>query len=179
MRLLNELLPGAWVIELDRLADERGFFQKTYLKKTFLDMGISFDCAEEYFSVSQKNVVRGMHFQTPPFDHGKFVYCPAGSVLDVLLDIRSGPSYGKTASIELRATESLALYIPSGIAHGFKALENQTMMIYKTSTAYAPENDAGIAWDSFGFGWGVAVPTVSKRDQEHPSFGQFNTPFKL
>lgn len=179
MRLLNELLPGAWVIELNRLNDERGFFQKTYLKEAFLDMGISFDCAEEYFSVSKKNVVRGMHFQTPPFDHAKLVYCPVGSVLDVLLDIRSGPGYGKTASIELGAADSLALYIPSGIAHGFKALENQTMMIYKTSTAYAPANDAGIAWNSFGFGWGIDLPTVSKRDREHPNFDQFNTPFQL
>lgn len=177
MRLLEELLPGVWVIELNRLADERGFFQKTYLKEGFLDMGISFECMEEYYSVSKKDVVRGMHFQTPPFDHAKLVYCPVGSVLDVLLDIRNGAGYGKTASIELRATQPLAVYMPPGIAHGFKALEDQTMMVYKTSTAYEPKNDAGIAWDSFGFEWDVSEPITSERDQSHPRFGVFKTPF--
>jgi len=177
MKLLDELLLGAWLVELNCLKDERGSFTKTYVADAFKDMGIPFNCEEEYFSVSHRNVLRGMHFQTPPFDHAKLVYCPVGAVLDVLLDIRSGNGFGKTASIELKSSQSLAIYIPPGIAHGFKALEEQSLMVYKTSTQYAPKNDAGIAWDSFGFDWHTSDIIISTRDQTHPGLNQFVTPF--
>jgi dTDP-4-dehydrorhamnose 3,5-epimerase len=178
MNILNEPLPGVFLLQPTIFSDERGHFIKSYHQEIFMELGISFEAREEFFSISRKGVIRGMHFQLPPEDHGKLVYCIAGSVLDVLLDLRSSQgNYGAVGSALLSAENRLALYIPPGIAHGFASLEENSTMIYKTSSVHSPAHDAGIHWNSFGFDWGISQPIVSKRDREHPSFADFVTSF--
>ena len=141
------------------------------------DLGITLDMQEEFYSVSHKNVIRGMHFQLPPHDHDKLVYCTRGAVLDVLLDLRAGLNYGQVASAEISGDNQHLIFIPKGIAHGFMALEDETLMLYKTSTVHAPEADCGIRWDSFGFDWPSRQPVISARDQQHMAFSEFANPF--
>jgi dTDP-4-dehydrorhamnose 3,5-epimerase len=132
---------------------------------------------EEFYSSSNEDVVRGMHFQTPPHAHDKLVYCLAGSVDDVLLDLRTGATYGHVASVVLSAKSAEMVLMPRGIAHGFRSLENNSIMIYKTSSEHAPSSDKGIRWDSFGYDWQCTRPELSARDLSHPTLAEFETPF--
>lgn len=177
MQIVKEILSGCYVISPHFSEDGRGSFVKTYNVSALLDVGIKMPIMEEYYSYSKKNVIRGMHFQLPPVDHEKMVYCPSGSVLDVVLDLRAGPSYGAMASIELTMTNRYVLYIPRGVAHGFLSLGDNSLMVYKTSSEYNPSLDAGIDFNSFGFDWGVSHPIVSQRDVSHTAFKDFATPF--
>lgn len=177
MESIAQPLPGVHVLRPKHFADERGVFVKTYHAGMFRDLAIDFTVAEEFYSVSKAGVVRGMHFQLPPHDHGKLVFCLTGRVLDVLVDLRRGENFGRTYSIELSAENRLQLFVPQGVAHGFLSQENDTLMLYKTSTVHAPSHDAGLRWDSFGFTWGVREPIVSKRDAALPAFREFVSPF--
>jgi dTDP-4-dehydrorhamnose 3,5-epimerase/CDP-3, 6-dideoxy-D-glycero-D-glycero-4-hexulose-5-epimerase len=179
MRIVTELLSGAWLLELHHFKDQRGSFVKTFTRSFFEENSIPSDFSEEFYSISGRDVIRGMHFQAPPFDHEKLVYCAAGSVLDVLLDLRFGPEYGRIASVELVAENPSLLFIPKGVAHGFRSMTNKSLMIYKTSTEHRPEYDSGIRWDSFGFDWKCISPILSERDLSHPSFEHFKSPFIL
>lgn len=171
-------LPGVRLLEPRLFSDQRGSFVKTYHASAWHDSGISFAMREEYYSISRRGVLRGMHFQTPPEDHAKLVYCPCGRVLDVLLDIRRGsPTFGLCMAQELSAENRLILVIPPGMAHGFLSLEEQSIMLYKTTTVHNPSLDAGIRWDSFGFDWGPGAPVISERDASFPDFADFSTPF--
>lgn len=177
MKITEELLPGAWVVKLNRFDDVRGSFVKTFAQSVFELEGLQFSFREEFYSLSARDVIRGMHFQTPPYDHVKVVYCPVGAVLDVLLDLRWGANFGKSASVVLDDSEPKLLFIPPGIAHGFRSLKENSLMVYKTSTEHAPSHDSGILWNSFGFDWGVENPVVSARDASHPHFRKFESPF--
>jgi dTDP-4-dehydrorhamnose 3,5-epimerase len=177
MEFTRELLPGARLVSLRRLGDLRGNFVKTYARSVFDANAEPFDLREEFYSFSHKDVIRGMHFQLPPHDHVKLVYCPVGAVLDVLVDLRRGAGQGRVASLVLSEDEPSILVIPKGVAHGFKALRDNSLMVYKTSTEHAPSHDAGIRWDSFGFDWGVTAPIVSARDGAHPALADFTSPF--
>jgi dTDP-4-dehydrorhamnose 3,5-epimerase len=171
MEILKELL------QPNRSEDPRGLFVKTYQKDLFIRLGVDLDIREEFYSISHKNVIRGMHFQLPPHEHAKLVCCLRGKVRDVLLDLRKGAGYGRVNSAELSDEDCHLLCIPKGIAHGFAALTDDAMMLYKTSTAHVPQADCGICWDSFGFSWGIADPTISDRDQQHGLFADFASPF--
>jgi dTDP-4-dehydrorhamnose 3,5-epimerase len=177
MEFAKEILPGVHRLGLKRLADARGDFVKTFSRSVYGAAGVSFDFAEEYYSTSHKDVIRGMHFQIPPHDHGKIVYCAVGAVRDVLLDLRKGPGYGKAVSLVLSADAPELLVIAKGVAHGFAALQDNSLMVYKTNTEYAPQHDRGIRWDSFGFDWKVSNPLLSDRDKLHPPFAEFASPF--
>jgi len=177
MQFGRELLPGAVLVSLNRFEDARGGFVKTFARGAFEAAGVDFDFREEFYSFSRKDVVRGMHFQLPPHDHVKLVYCPAGAVLDVLVDLRRGPGQGRVASVVLSGDDPAVLVIPRGVGHGFKALRDDSLMVYKTSTEHAPSHDAGVRWDSIGFDWGVEAPIVSARDAAHPSLADFASPF--
>lgn len=177
MQLSEELLPDTWLVTLKRFEDMRGTFVKTYARTLFDRHGEPFEMLEEFYSVSCKDVIRGMHFQLPPHDHVKLVYCPVGAVEDVLLDLRSGPGFGKVARVRLGEDQHSLLLIPKGIAHGFRSLVDGSLMVYKTSTEHAPKADVGIRWDSFGHDWGVAQPLMSERDRLHPQLENFVTPF--
>lgn len=178
MTIQSEPLPGAIVLQPKIFRDQRGEFVKTYHEGIFSELGLPVQWTEEFHSVSRRGVIRGMHFQTPPADHCKLVYCLRGRVLDVILDLRrNSPAYGKWASIELCPEKCLQFFIPKGFAHGFLALEEDSLMVYKTTTVHSPENDAGIRWDSFGFAWPCSAPIVSERDASFPELNQYDTPF--
>jgi len=180
MQLRESSLQGCFEIKTKRFEDERGLFVKTFHKPTFKKLGLHTDFPEEYYSTSKKGVIRGMHFQLPPHDHVKLVYCTSGSVMDVVVDLRkSSPTYGKHAVFELSPENANMIYIPKGMAHGFCALEDQTIMHYKQSTVYAPEYDAGLLWSSVGVESPVKNPILSDRDMSFSSIEQFESPFDI
>jgi dTDP-4-dehydrorhamnose 3,5-epimerase len=171
-------LPGVRLLEPRLFRDERGTFVKIYHEEAFSSMGVHFAWREEYYSISQRGVLRGMHFQVPPAEHSKLIYCSRGRVLDVLLDLRlDSATFARSAGLELSAANRRVLFIPSGLAHGFLSLEDDSTLVYKTSTVHSPEHDAGIRWDSFGFNWDVTAPVLSTRDVAFPSMSDFKSPF--
>lgn len=171
-------LSGLVVIKPRIFADARGSFVKTFHDGLFRKLGLAFEPKEEFFSVSAKNVVRGMHFQVPPAAHDKLVYCVTGRVLDVVLDLRkSSPTFGRAIARELSAANREMFFIPVGFAHGFLSLEEGSVMVYKTNYVYAPEHDTGVRWDSFGFNWPVPSPVISERDVKLTAVADFKSPF--
>ena len=160
--------------------DNRGSFVKVFHKNYFQNFGLESNFVEEYYSHSFKNVIRGLHFQMPPEDHSKVVYCLAGSAFDVVVDLRRGsPTYGKTATFELNSKTANMVYIPKGMAHGFCSTSESTTMVYKTSTVYDPGCDAGILWNSIGIVWPTLSPIMSERDKSFSDFQSFDSPFSI
>lgn len=174
MKFIKTELEGVYIIENKMFEDERGKFFKTFNKNIFLENGINVEFRESYYSISKKDVIRGMHFQIPPKDHEKLVYVAKGKVLDVILDLRkNSKSFGKSISVELTSENGKLVFIPKGLAHGFKSLEDDTMMIYNVATEYENECDFGISWDSFNFEWEIKEPIISERDKKFESFAEF------
>jgi dTDP-4-dehydrorhamnose 3,5-epimerase len=173
-------IKGLRVIEYDIREDTRGAFQKVYNEDVQRLNELTTEWSEEYFSISHKNVLRGMHFQIPPKEHDKMVTCLLGSVLDVVLDLRlDSTTYGKVKAFELNDKSKKGLYIPKGFAHGFLSLEDNSLMHYKVSSVYSPEHDSGILWSSIPFEWGISDPILSERDKQHFKLLDFNSPFRL
>jgi dTDP-4-dehydrorhamnose 3,5-epimerase len=180
MEIMATELPGLKIIRPKIFRDARGAFIKTFHRDFFREHGIGFEPLEEFFSTSAKNVLRGMHFQAPPAAHAKLVYCLAGRVLDVVLDLRrNSPTFGRSCARELNAASHEIFFIPIGFAHGFLALEDDSMMLYQTSSVHSPAHDAGVRWDSFGFAWPVENPILSERDRTIPAFRDFSSPFEF
>lgn len=178
MKIKKTKLDSVYIVEPTVFQDERGKFVKTFHKDTFIENKMGYNFVESYYTVSRKNVIRGMHFQVPPADHTKLVYVTGGAILDVVLDIRTGsPNYGQYIFAELSSKNHKMIYIPPGFAHGFLSLEENSCVIYSQTTIYSPENDKGININSFGMQWGVKNPVVSKRDRGFPRLNQFKTPF--
>lgn len=172
-------LGGVQLIQAFKAEDNRGGFVKTFHSSDFESLGIDFQLDESFYSYSNKHVVRGMHFQTPPFEHAKIVYCTSGRLVDVLLDIRTdSPTFGKSIHIDFAGNDGQVLYIPVGIAHGFCTLEDATTMVYLTSKKYDPNHDAGIHYASFGFNWPIDSPLLSTRDLSFARFLDFKSPFR-
>jgi dTDP-4-dehydrorhamnose 3,5-epimerase len=178
MEIQKTLIPGCHEIHPKVFRDDRGSFVKTFHQDMFTSRGLNTTFAEEYYSVSYKNVLRGMHFQLPPMAHTKLVYCVLGEVLDVVVDLRVGsPTYGKCQKFELSADKANLVHIPPGLAHGFYVTSEIAIMMYKVSTVYAPNLDVGIRWDSIAFSWPKSDPIMSQRDQNFRTFAEFNSPF--
>jgi dTDP-4-dehydrorhamnose 3,5-epimerase len=168
---------GCYLIQPIKRSDNRGYFVKTFHLHEFETLGLETNFVESYFSWSKRDVIRGLHFQTPPHDHAKLVYCPMGQVLDVVVDLRlNSPTFQKVMSIQLSETQANMLYIPSGIAHGFAAL-SQALLVYSVTSIHEPAHDAGIRWDSIPFDWQIRNPIVSTRDREFPRLTDFTSPF--
>lgn len=171
-------IPGCYEILPFVHKDHRGAFVKTYHKDDFIGHNLVTNFDEEYYSVSTKGVLRGLHFQLPPKDHTKIVYCVYGEVLDVVVDLRVGsPTYGESNSVKLSADNAKMIYIPKGLAHGFYALSNQAIVMYKVTTVYSPEHDTGILWNSVGIRWPDEKPIISQRDLSFPKLKDFACPF--
>jgi dTDP-4-dehydrorhamnose 3,5-epimerase len=167
-------LPGVKVVRVPQMQDERGWFYKPFASAA---LGVDFQVEETFFSSSKRGVLRGLHFQTPPFDHHKVVICLKGRALDVLVDLRVGsPAYGQPWSMELQGPSS-AILIPKGLAHGFLALEDDTTMVYWVDRGYAPTHDHGILWNSIDFDWPLGEPDTSLRDRAFPALSEFVSPF--
>lgn len=178
MQFKETRIPGVFEVDLFHMEDERGSFVKTFHKESFKEQGLESSFDESFYSINKKGVVRGMHFQLPPDDHAKLVYCTSGSLIDVILDIRKGsPTYGEYAEIKLSGSNFKAAYLPKGVAHGFAVMEDDTCMVYLTSTMHSPKNDAGIRWDSFGYEWPFKKVSNSERDKAFPGFQDFESPF--
>jgi dTDP-4-dehydrorhamnose 3,5-epimerase len=173
----TEILPGTFHIQLSEFSDIRGVLIKISLNDFLEDIGIENNFNDEFYTVSKKDVIRGMHFQLPPFDHYKIAYCPSGIVLDVLLDLRTGINYGQHKSLILDSKKPSMIFIPSGVAHGFKALTDNAIIIYKTSSLYSRQHESGIKFNSFGFNWDCSFPTLSERDANLATLNNFITPF--
>jgi dTDP-4-dehydrorhamnose 3,5-epimerase len=175
MNLIKTALNGVYIIENYYSEDKRGSFTKTFYEPFFKENNLCIDFKESYFSISKKDVIRGMHFQLPPFDHEKLVHVIQGEAIDVVLDLRkASTTYGKSIEISLTAKNNRSVYIPKGIAHGFKAKLDNTIMVYNVSTYYHKEYDFGIKYDSFNFDWKTESPILSKRDQSFMTLNQFN-----
>ncbi len=171
-------LSGAFLITLPSSHDARGTFVKSFSESIFREAGIDFTLRESYFSFSNKDVIRGMHFQLPPHQHSKIVLCPQGAILDVLLDLRKeSPTYGQYFAHELSASNHKACYIPEGFAHGFKSLTNDALTYYLVSSEYNKHYDTGIRYDSIGLNWEIKEPIVSARDLSFVRMEEFESPF--
>ncbi|MEZ5018126.1 MAG: dTDP-4-dehydrorhamnose 3,5-epimerase family protein [Flavipsychrobacter sp.] len=174
----ESILNGAYIITLPAFYDERGIFVKTFHDTTLKDNGVDFQLKESYFSFSKKDVIRGMHFQTPPHQHAKIVSCPQGAILDVIIDLRKeSASFGQYIATELSADNHKAYYIPEGFAHGFKSLTDDAITYYLVSSEYSQGHDTGVIYNSFGFDWETEQPIISARDLSFPSIKEFESPF--
>lgn len=161
------------------LDDVRGRFIKTFHTVMFEELGLPVQWHEEFYSISQKGVIRGMHYQSPPEDQYKMIYCLNGKIFDVILDLRVGSAtYGSHVSIEISADNGDIVVIPPGFAHGFCALSDKVIMQYKVSSIYSPEHDKGVLWNSFGCSWPYDFPIISDRDTKLPPLSSISSPFK-
>lgn len=178
MTIQDTILSDARLITLPSSTDNRGLFVKTYHETLLRNAGIEFTLRESYFSLSKKDVIRGMHFQLPPHQHSKIVFCPQGAILDVVVDLRrSSATYGMHVAQVLSASNNMAWYIPEGFAHGFKALTDDAMTYYLVSSEYSKGEDTGIRYDTLGIDWDVHDPTLSARDLSFVALADFDSPF--
>lgn len=176
-------LPGVYLFSPKKFGDERGFFSETFNAKAFAKTVPDINFIQDNQSLSRDvGVIRGLHFQLPPYTQGKLVRVTRGSVLDVVVDIRKGsPTYGKHIGVKLSAENWQQLWVPKGFAHGFCTLEPDTEFCYKVDDYYAPEHDAGIAFDDpdLGIEWPVdlATATLSEKDRALPRLKDIDSPF--
>ena len=178
MKINQTGFEGLYLLETVNFKDIRGGFQKLFNFDFFQENGLDTDFKEFYYSISHKNVIRGMHFQLPPFDHTKLVYVSKGHIRDVVVDIRkNSPTYGNVFSVELDGEKAQYLYIPKGFAHGFLSLEDGSIVNYAQTSCYSKEHDCGVAYNSIGFNWGIENPIVSGRDLTFEKLENFKTPF--
>ena len=176
--LKKTIIPSCFHIAPLVVKDKRGVFVKVFQQEYFSRQGLETSFPEEYYTISKKRVLRGLHFQIPPCDQTKIVHCLSGKVIDVVVDLRIGsPAYGKYATFTLDAKKGDMIYIPKGLAHGFYVLSQQAIMLYKVSTAYSPEHDKGILWNSAGIPWADSHPIISSRDRKFVPFSEFKSPF--
>lgn len=160
--------------------DPRGYFYESFNKKAFSNAGIDVEFVQDNQSLSQKNVLRGLHLQRPPYDQGKLVRVIQGAVLDIAVDIRKGsPTYGEHFKYRLDAKTKEMLWIPSGFAHGFVTLEDDTVFFYKCSNYYHKDSEISISWNDpdLGIDWECSEPVLSEKDKNGVAFRGFNSPF--
>lgn len=171
-------LSGCYEVIPRVIDDMRGRFVKVFHAGAYAEQGLETHFVEQYYSRSRRGVIRGLHFQLPPRDHAKLVYCTDGAVRDVVVDLRKGsPSYGRHITLELNAETAHAVYIPRGMAHGFCCLSDEATLVYQVSSVHSPEHDSGIRWDSLDIEWPTANPVLSERDRSLPAFADFDSPF--
>ena len=181
MKLIKTPISGLFVLEPQIFYDDRGYFFESYNKKVFDDLGIHDNFVQDNQSYSKKGVIRGLHFQKPPFAQAKLVRVLKGSVLDVAVDIRSGSStYGQYFSVELSAENQKQFYIPEGFAHGFVALEDDSVFAYKCSQFYNKASEFSILYNDgqLNIDWGnFSSPIMTEKDLLGIPFSQFSSPF--
>ncbi len=173
-------IEGLVVIEPKVFEDSRGYFFESYNKKIFAQNGIKEDFVQDNQSLSQKGVVRGLHFQAPPFAQGKLVRVLQGKVMDVAVDLRkNSPTFGQYQTVILSAENKKMFYIPEGFAHGFVTLEDNTVFSYKCTNYYHPQSEGGVLWNdpAIGIDWQVENPVLSEKDKKLPLLSQLSSPF--
>ena len=168
-------LKGAYIITLEKLEDERGFFARSFCKREFEQHRLNVNIVQCNLSFSKKRgTLRGMHYQVKPYQETKLLSCIRGAIYDVIIDLRPhSPTYKKWFSLELSADDYMMIYVPEGFAHGFQTLEDNTTVYYLVSEFYAPEYERGVRWDDpmFDITWPYAAPIViSERDKSYEDF---------
>ena len=167
-------LKGAFLIEPERLEDERGFFARTWCQQEFAEHNLNPNLVQCSISFNKtKGTLRGMHFQDPPFEETKLVRCTMGEIYDVIVDLRrDSATFKEWFATQLSAANRMMLYIPPGFAHGFQTLQDDSEVFYQMSEFYSPQHARGLRWDdpAFSIDWPNARRTISERDQSFPSF---------
>lgn len=182
MQVQKHALPGLLEFIPRLFGDPRGLFYETYSARLMQELGLPADLnwVQDNQSKSQPGVLRGLHFQRPPHAQAKLVRVAQGRALDVVVDIRrDSPTYGQHVKVELSAAQGNILYVPIGFAHGFVALEEDTLFLYKCSDYYAPPAEGGLLWNdpALGIEWGVADALISPKDAVLPTLANLDSPF--
>ena len=180
MNFIKTEIEGLIIIEPRVFEDDRGHFFESYNKDSFVLNGIKQEFVQDNQSLSQKGVLRGLHFQTPPYAQAKLIRVISGSVLDVAVDIRKDSlTYGKHVTIELSATNKKMFLIPEGFAHGFLTLEDNTIFSYKCSNLYNPQSEGALLWNDkdLNISWNTEAPLLSEKDLVASNFKDFVSPF--
>ena len=180
MEIIKTPIEGLLVIKPTIFGDDRGYFFESWSKESFAKNGLDLDFVQDNQSLSSKSVLRGLHFQNPPFAQGKLVRVIKGSVLDIAVDIRKdSPTYGQHFSIELTEKNKTIFWIPPGFAHGFVTLEEDTIFTYKCTGLYNKESEDALLWSDtdLNIDWGSIDPLVSDKDLVAGSFENFRSQF--
>lgn len=177
MKILEKSIKGVYEIKLDPIVDHRGFFMRTYDVNEFKKNGIEGHWVQENHSRSEhKGIIRGLHFQFPPFSESKLVRCIKGSIMDVFVDLRKdSKTFGMWDSIELSEKNKRMVYIPKGFAHGFCTLTDFSEVVYKVDNFYSPEHEAGLIWNDpdLKINWPTTKPIISKKDGNNLTLSSF------
>ena len=182
MQVIKTAIDGVVIIEPKVFHDQRGYFFESYNQQEFNEKVHPVNFVQDNESMSSRGVMRGLHFQLPPFTQAKLVRCVKGAVLDVAVDIRKGsPTYGQHVTVELTEENHRQFFVPRGFAHGFAVLSNVAVFQYKCDNFYAPQADAGISIldQSLGIDWHIptAEAILSEKDTKHPLLADFDSPF--
>ncbi|MDD4141897.1 MAG: dTDP-4-dehydrorhamnose 3,5-epimerase [Bacteroidales bacterium] len=181
MEIIKEFTRGLFLIKPKIFADNRGYFAETYNKEAFRALGLEADFVQDNESMSQKGTIRGLHFQKPPYSQLKLIRVVSGAVFDVAVDIRKdSATYGKWYGVELTCENKQMFWIPSGFAHGFQALEDNTVFQYKCSNFYHVESENSILWNDpdINIRWVDNIkPVISEKDSKAQPFATFHSLF--
>ncbi len=180
MNIVPTDITDLYVVEPQVFKDKRGYFFEAHNQKKLKDAGLELTFVQDNESKSQKGVLRGLHFQKPPYAQGKLVRVIKGKVLDVAVDIRKGsPTYGKYHAVEISEENKRMFWIPPGFAHGFATLEDETIFFYKCTNYYHRESEGSILWNDpdLDIDWQIENPVLSEKDQNSPRFSQLDSPF--
>jgi dTDP-4-dehydrorhamnose 3,5-epimerase len=180
MEIVNSPIPDLLIIKPKVFEDARGYFYESYNAALFQQHNVDVNFVQDNQSLSQKNVLRGLHFQNPPHAQGKLVRVIKGSILDVVVDIRKkSPTYGQHFNIELNEKNKIQLWIPVGFAHGFLTLENDTVFSYKCTNYYNKTSEYCIFWNDsdIAIKWGIDNPLLSEKDKMGVPFKNFKSQF--
>ena len=172
MKFTETRLKGVFIIEPERLEDERGFFARTFCHKEFEAHGLNPKLVQCNISYNKHNgTLRGMHYQVAPMAEAKLVSCTRGAIYDVIIDLRpESPTYCQWLAEELNAENRKMIYIPEGFAHGFQTLDDDTEVFYQMSEFFSPEHARGVRWDdpAFGIKWLLNTKVISEKDENYP-----------
>ncbi len=172
MKFIETELKGAYLIELEPIEDERGFFARSWCQKEFVKHNLTPNLVQCNISFNHKQgTLRGMHYQEKPHEEVKLIRCTSGAIYDVIIDLRQDSStFKQWAAVELTADNRKMLYVPEGMAHGFQTLQDNTEVFYQMSAFYHPESARGVRWDdpAFQIDWPEKKPIISLKDSQYP-----------
>ncbi|MCF6342458.1 MAG: dTDP-4-dehydrorhamnose 3,5-epimerase [Bacteroidales bacterium] len=180
MEVIETRISDLYIIKPKVFDDHRGYFFESYNKEDFFQNGINVEFVQDNESLSGKGVLRGLHFQSPPFSQGKLVRVMQGAVLDVAVDLRkNSPTYGQWDSVVLSSENKWMYWIPPGFAHGFVTREDHTVFFYKCTNVYNKAAEGAIAWNDpdLNIDWKTENPILAEKDKNAPLFKNFNSPF--
>ncbi|HOT88836.1 MAG TPA: dTDP-4-dehydrorhamnose 3,5-epimerase [Bacteroidales bacterium] len=180
MKVDETPIEGLLIIQPDVYFDERGYFLETYNKEKWKELGINFDFMQDNQSQSSEGVLRGLHFQNPPYAQGKLVSVIAGAVIDIAVDLRKkSKTYGSYFALELSEQNKTIFWIPPGFAHGFVSLQDNTIFSYKCTQVYNKQSEASIRWDDtdLAIDWKIQNPIISEKDRNAPFFKEYISMF--